>query len=168
MAELKSDGKMIFLIFIGTIITIVFLSAISDQVFTETNTFTNLNETVTGPAINGTVDLIGRELVTSLNVINASNATSADLLAQGIALQTGISSTTGLLTVQLSLNDSGSEYVGQPINASYIYNPDGYVSNGGARAITLLIVLFGALAILVYVVVILFKEGSFSKLLGRS
>lgn len=167
MTELKADGKMIFTIFIGAIIAIVFLSTIGDSIFTQTNTFTNINETVTGPAINGTVDLVGRELATSLSVINGSNASSADLLAQGIALQTGVGSN-GLLTVQLSLNDSGSEYVGQPINVSYIYNPQGYVSDGGARSITSLILIFGALAILIFVVVVLFQTGSLSKLLGRS
>ena len=54
---------------------------------------------------------------------------------------------------------------GVEVNVSYTANPDGFVG-GGARNVTLLITLFSALAILVFVIVMLFKpETSLSQLM---
>lgn len=154
MANIKSDTKVIFSIFVGAIIAATLIVAIADQVTTSTSTFRVDNTTVTVPAVNTTLDLLGRGLVTRLSVLNATNGTALDNI--NFVLQTG-TGTDGLNSVQLTLNDSASEFVGFTVNVSYTYEPSGYVSDTGGRAVTLLITLFAALAILIFVIVSLFS-----------
>ncbi len=165
MVSFKTDGKAIMLIFFAAIIGIVFLASIADQVFLETNTIEIINVTHTGPAVNTSLDITGRELVTLVAAYNATDASDI-LTGRNGTIITGVSTTTGLLSVQIFLNNT--DFVGQEINVSYIANPDGYISDTGARSITLLIVIFGSLAILITVVAILISEGTLGKLIGRS
>ena len=161
MATLSGDGKAIMTIFIGAIITVVFIGSFADNIFEQTNTITNFNESVTGSAVNVSLDLTGRELVgTGI----ATNATSGVLIPDAI-ISDQISLTTGLVSVVLTLNDTAEDYVGNPVNVSYTFNPDGYVNDTGGRSITRLILIISALAIVVFIVVTLFKTGALSKLL---
>lgn len=162
MASFKMDGKAILIVFVGLIIAVTFLSTISDTVFTQTNTATVTNVTVTAPAINATIDLTGRTLLTSVLVINASNESSPN--NNGLILQNGIG-TNGLNTVQLTINDTAGSYAGISVNVSYTYQPEGYIQNASARSVTLLIVLFGALAALVFTITVFIREGSLGKLI---
>lgn len=160
------DGKMIFNIFIGGIITIVLLSSAADQVFLQTNTDSRSNATVTAPVVNGTLDLLGRSLVagTTPIVTNASNVSGLDLQGTGVTIISGTSATTGLLTVQLTVNDTESAFGAQSVNITYSYVPDGFLNDSGARSISTLIIIIGALAILVSIIVFLWP--SVSKLSG--
>ncbi len=164
MASIKGDGKAIFGIFIGAIIAVVFIATIADSVFTQTSTFTSTNQSVTAPAVNATLDLKGRELLSELESYNATNATRQR--TDGVILQTALGSD-GLLTVQMTLNDTGADFAASPVNVSYTYNPDGYLSNGGARSIQLLVVIMAALAIVIFVIVVAVKEGSLGDLIRR-
>lgn len=164
-SNFSSDGKMIFSIFIGAIITIVFLSSIADSVNLQTNTRSVANETVTSGAVNVSVDVTGRDLIGLAVIKNATNSTAIDLEGTGVNVITGINN--GIQTVQLIVNDTGSNFAGQPLNLSYTYNPDGFVTDSGARSIVLLIVIFGALAIVVTVIAFLFR-GSLANLLTRN
>ncbi len=130
--------------------------SIGDQINLETNTFTDENITVTVPAVNATLDVTGRELVTETSILNSTNASQT---AVGLFLQTG-TGTNGLLSVQLAANDTASGIVGNSVNLTYTYNPDGYISDSGGRALTNLILIFAALAILVFVIVVFIKQGS--------
>ena len=47
-------------------------------------------------------------------------------------------------------------------------NPDGYIGNAGGRSIAALITILSALAIVVFVIVVLFKFGSIEGLINRS
>lgn len=164
MGILDTDGKMIFIIFLGLIIATAIIAPIANQVVANTQTISIPNTTITSPAAaNGTLDLQGRELLTTLTIANET----ADLTGLGLSLRTATSATTGLRTVQLIANDSAFNFGEGNINVSYTANPDGYVSDSGARAITVLIVLFSALAALVFVIVMLFS-GSFGKLVRGS
>ncbi len=167
MADFNSDGKAIMAIFIGAIIAIVFLATIADSIFTQTNTFESINTTVTMPSINGTLDLTGREIVSTIEIYNATNASQSETTElNGSSLVTGI--TRGLNTVQLTIDDdSGARYAGSEVNISYVYLPEGYVSDSSARAVTRLITIFGALAILIFVIVVLIKNGSLGELIRR-
>lgn len=156
------DGKAIMMVFIGAIITATLLATIADSVFTQTNTASITNETVTAPAVNATLDLTGRTLISSVLVINASNESSPN--NNGLILQTSVGSS-GLNTVQLTLNDTAVDYAGVSVNVSYTYEPEGYLQDGASRAVALLIVLFGALAILVFTIVIFIKEGTLGRLM---
>lgn len=160
--SLKGDGKMIFTIFIGAIIAVVFLASIGNSVFEQTNTGTATNVSFTGAAINTSLALEGRELIVGTSVINGTNIT---LISGGVILATG--TVNGVQTVTVTINDTATALVGTLMNATYTFNPDGYLSDSGSRSITNLIVLFGALAILVFLVVVLFKEGSFAELIAK-
>lgn len=162
MVDFKSDGKMIFLMFFGLIIASTLIVPIADEIFVQTNTFNVTNETVIAPAVNATLDLAGRTLLTSLGVLNATDGAHVP----GGLLQTGFG-TNGLRTVQLTLNDSASNFSGTSVNISYTFDPDGGVS-GGARSLTLLILIFAALGALIFAVATLFGSGSFKNLVSRS
>jgi len=161
MADFKTDGKTIFTIFVGAIIAATLIVAIADQVNLTTSTFRVDNVTVTAPAVNATLDLTGRELISRLGITNESQPN----LTNQLTLQTG-TGTTGLRSVQLTINDTSSNYAGVSVNVSYTYNPDGYVSDPGGRSITLLITLFAALAILIFVIVVLF-QGTLKAIIER-
>lgn len=164
MGSLQGDGSAILKVFIGAIIALTFIISIADSTFDQTNTLEQVNTTVTIPAINATTDLGGRTLIIANNVLNATdNAT----ITTGVSLQTGVG-TNGLQTVQITTNDTATGFVGTTARISYTYQPDGYLSNGGARSITGLIIIFSAVAIFVFVVVVFIKNGSLGKLMGRS
>ncbi len=161
MTSFKMDGKALLIVFIGAIIAVTFLQTIGDSVFAQTNTATVINVTVTAPAINATLDLTGRTLIGTGTIVNASNASST---SNGLIIQTGRGSS-GLESVQLTLNDTASDFAGTLVNVSYNYEPDGYLQEGSTRSIAILIVLFGALAILIFVIIVLIKDGSLGKLM---
>ncbi len=144
----SSDMKTVIMIFVGAIIAIVLLSAASNSVFEQTNTFTATNVTVTVPAINVTVALIGRDLVGDGTVGNSSQAPSTNFT--GIIISDGL--VNGAKTVTITTNDTASDLVGNSINTSYTYNPDGYLNSSSDRSIAELIILFGALAAVVFVI----------------
>lgn len=165
MADSKMDTRAIFAIFIGVIITATIIVAIADQINLNTNTRTVTNGTVTLGAVNATIDTTGRTLLTRVAITNATEET-ANIPA--LILQSGISATTGLESVQIVSNDTGQTqgYVsGITVNATYTYEPDGFVG-GAARNITLLILIFAALAILIFVVIVIMKQGLMAKLMG--
>lgn len=159
--SLKGDGMAIFTIFIGAIIALVFITSFSDNIFTQTNTATAVNSSVTVSAINVSLAVAGRELNT---VTEISNATFIGLQTRGLTLATGIIG--GDQTVTLTANDTASALVGTDVNLSYDYNPDGYIDNAGGRSVTLLILIISALAIVVFVIVVMFKFGSINNLVN--
>ena len=165
MASFNLDGRMIFSIFIGAIITVVLLASIADQVFISTTILTNTNETVTVPAVNGTLDLTGREQRGNITIQNLTNDAGPNLEGQGLNIITGTGSD-GLLSVQLTINDTNASFAGESVNVSYNYNPEGYVSDSGGRNITLLIPILSALAILVTIIVFLWM-GSLKELIKK-
>jgi len=165
---LKMDGKAILIIFIGTIIAITFLSTYSDSIFSQTNTISFANSTQIAPASNTSVDITGRTLLGVGDVRNATNSSGIDLTGSGgVFLRTALSSTTGLSTVQLVVNDTGIAFAGEPINMTYNAEPDGYLPLASSRTIISLVILFGALAILVFTIVVLIQRGSWKRFIGR-
>lgn len=150
------DLKAIFLIFIGLIIAATIMVPIANQTNLETNTFSVTNVSATVPSANGVTDLTGRQLV------GTGTATVNGVESENLTIRTAISPITGLLSVQLFANDTTDPSI---VNVTYDYQPDGYVSDVGGRAVTNLILLFAALASLVYVITILYQEGSFGKLI---
>ena len=155
-------------IFIGAIIVIAFMATIADDVYTQTNTFSLENVTLTTGAVDTNTSIGGRELVGTDWVI--SNATEADSgPIPSLSLQTGTDATTGLRTVQLVTNatSSAAGYDNLAVNVSYVQIPDGYLNTSGARSIQSLVLIVGALAILVFAVVLLIKKGSLGEMIRR-
>lgn len=160
--SLQGDGKAIFVFFVGVIITVVFLAAVANSVFTQTTTASATNLTFTVSAINTSLAITGRDLITATSVINATNLT---LINEGVIISDGI--VAGVKTVTLTANDTASDLVGTEVNATYTYNPDGYIANAGGRSIADLIPIFAALAILVFGFVAFVKSGTLGALLRR-
>ncbi len=158
MALEKTDFFVLITIFIGVIVAATFMGPISDAVFAQTNTFNVVNGTFTTPtAGNATVDLTGRELVGSATIINATGDGTVLTTAANFTVLTG-TGTNGLRTVQILLNDTWAGiWASSPVNITYEYIPDGYVADSGGRSVTRLITLFAALALVVFVIVMLFK-----------
>ena len=166
MVDIKSgDLKAIMIVFIGLIVTAVLISTIADTTFTQTNTLENVNATATVAAINGTTDLKGRTLLDSGTIDVYNQSAAAVSWINNLTIQTGISATTGLQSVQLFTHDNATDLVGLSVNVTYSFEPDGYANNSGTRSITLLIVIFAALAMVVFVLVPFIKDGSMGRLM---
>ncbi len=162
MAQFKTDGKFILLGFVGLMIAIVMLSSIGDSIFNQRNTFNQTNISVTAPAINGTLVLTGRQLVAGTTPI-VRNSSNIDLQNAGVFISDGI--VNGVHTVFMSVNQSGDPNNGTAVNMTYEFRPDGYLDSSADRSVVFLIVLFGALAILVFIVVMLFKFSSLKEIM---
>ncbi len=162
MATLKSDGKAVLAAFIGVMIVATLLISISNQVVGITSTGNESVTEVTTPAVNGTVDLVGRELLATTS-ITLANGTDVNNL--GVHLQTG-TGTNGLRTVQIVVNDTGSSYASTAVNVSYTYNPDGYISNSAGRSMTNLIIIVSAIALLIFVIYEFVKNGTLGSIIN--
>jgi len=162
----ESDGKAILLTFIGVIITVVMLLVVANQVYSTTNSFTATNLTVTAPADGEQLNLPGRELVGSVVCANGSNGGNGD--CSGNYTFTDVISN-GIKTIQMNTTVDGvnSGYAGIDVNLTYTYHPDGYLSSGSSRAVTSLTVLFGAIAIVIFVLVMFVSSGTLGKIIGK-
>lgn len=159
MATLKGDGKAFMVMFIGAIIAVVFLTSIADTDVNITSTQTLTNHSFTAGANGTSVDLPGRSVLSVSQVWNETNGTAGFpllLTSNNFSVTTTLnSSRTGIRFTVLDENIESSLK-----NITYTFEPLGYLDSVGARSVNNLIVIFGALAILVFVVVILFKESS--------
>ena len=162
MAMFKSDGKMIFMIFIGVIITAVFMVSIADQASLLTSTSTITNGTFTSAATNSTVTLPGRSNITAVTVHNASDGT--DWTANFSVNTTNAQGTLGIFLATGGVTGTG--FPAESINVSYTYEPQGYIRESAGRNMAALIVLFAALAIVVFVIVVIFKFGSINDMMA--
>lgn len=159
---LKSDGKMIFMIFVGAIITIVFMNVIADSIFTQTNIATVTNKTFTTAAVDSSVTLVGRQNISTITIINATNNT-LDWSANFTVDTVDSSGNLGIFLV--TRNVTGVGFPTESINVTYSYEPFGYLQDSGSRSVSALILIFGALAIVVFVIVVIFKFGSLNEMM---
>ena len=178
---LESDGKAIMVVFIGAIIAVALIALIANSVIgTTTGSRTILNETVVSPIANTTpttqdaTDLTGRSLLTTGDALASAiiNATGLAVAGSGTAvpnmtLRDGKSFTTGLQTVMIVLNATSKGQEGVNVNVTYDFVPEGFVTAASGRAIVLLITIFSALAIAVFVLVVFIKTGALGRMMGR-
>ena len=161
---LKGDGKAFLQVFIGAIIALVLIATIANTTVGDTSTISFVNATVTLPAtVNTTVSLTGRDLVT-MTITNTSHGT-----VNSTAFNTTDQFVNGIKTVAIQLTDTvdGNLYLGLQVNATYTANPDGYLSNAGARSISLVTIIIAALAILIFVIAVFYKYGSFGDMIRK-
>ena len=160
----QNDFTALIAIFVGLIIATVLLASVADSVFEQTNTITVTNESVVVGAINVSVATTGRDLVGVGTVSNSTNASQGQFLG----LIVGEGNINGAKTIFLTANDTASDQVGETVNVSYTANPDGFLTESGTRSIVTLVVLFGALAALVFIIVVLIARGSFSQIMSKN
>ncbi len=152
---------MILVTFIAILVGVILFQAVAQQAGASTNTaLINISSEadntgrITVPADGIFVDLVGQEIITTPVVI-MSNGTA--IPATNFTITEGVSTTSGVKTIRyLAI---GSSFTGVALNASYEYGPDGYIENGGARAITGLIALFFALGIAVVALTPTMRQG---------
>ncbi len=158
MVMLNNDVKVFFGIFIGVILAVVLLSSAADTVFLSTNNFNQSNATITTPAISVVTAIEGRELVGTATVLNgsfvvpSSNVTVSDQNLNG----------TQTVTVLVE----NASFANVPLNFSYVFVPDGNVPGVGGTVLRLVLI-FGSLGVLIFVVFKVVKEGSMKNFLGK-
>ncbi len=155
MTNLNVDGKMVFTIFVGLIITAVFIGSIADSVFLQTNTISLTNLSATVPAAANTTfspQLPGRQNTTVITILNGSqdftnNFTVNTTNAQGVQ---------GIFL--FPTEDASTENIlGGAVNLTFTYQDSGFLQDSGARSISNLIVIISALAMVVFVIVVLWQ-----------
>ncbi len=176
----QKEAGLLLIIFIGAIITIAFISQIGTDISRQTSQISSINETLDITASqNGTdgidgVDASGAEL----SVVNDRDATG-NFPISGFSMRnnnTGATIDAANYTVDLvqgNLTLLPNDYWNNtPQNGianvlvDYTYKHADFVDDSGSRNIISLILIFAALAILIFVIVILFTPGSsFNRLL---
>ncbi len=155
MNKINKKGEMnvggLVIIFIGIIVAIALFAPIADTTGDMTNLRTStLANYTTAATVNNSITLVGRELVGSIVVVNASN--TAEVWTSNF--NTVSTNTAGRLAILLKTTDAAGT-AGQ--NASlasvtYTYKPQGYNDSSGARSIIGIVLVFAALAIMAFVV----------------
>lgn len=144
-------------VFVGVIVALVLLTAVSPYIGQTSQTQTMSNVTFTPSGDLGTyVDLRGQELIGTPIVTNAS---SKDVIpASNYSIVERISSVDGLKRIGITIYDSASTWNASNINVSYTYGMEGYADSGGARSIILLIMTFAVLSVLVFTIYPVIKD----------
>lgn len=162
----KSNVTIFIMVFIGVIIGTVFLSSSSNQTAAQSTTLNIVNQTITLSSTSNFTEITGRELIAVTEIYNATGVTQ-NLLSQGNVTLVSALGSDGLLSVNAKVNDTtGKIFLGRAVNVSYTANPDGYVG-GAAGTINRSTLIFGALGILIFaIVVLLFTSPEYRKLVG--
>lgn len=122
----------------------LFSGGIASNVNSVTTTRTITNASLGSPSADATQNLEG---IAASSVV-VSNATGGEAVpATNYTISNYVVDSTGLLTAQYTQN--AGAYAGQALNISYVYEPEGYATDAGSRAVSSLILIFTALAILV-------------------
>lgn len=161
---MNSKGQVgvgtILVMAIAVIVCLTLLSATFADIGTVTNKIVVANETVTFPANGSSLTLKGQAfenlIVTNKTggeIINSGNYTENDRVVSNGGLIDTITAT--------SNHAATRSYYSQAVNVSYTYEPFGYDTNSGTRAVTSLIVVFAALALIVTLVVPITREWIF-------
>jgi len=144
----------IIMVFVGVIFGLVILTdGISNQVASITQTATVVNSTQTFPAAGANLTLTG-QLVSDFI---ATNSTDGVTIGTGNYTIYNMQLLNGELTALLEANTT--PYNSQDVNLSYTYEPFGYQTNSGSRALLGLIIIFAALAIAVFALVPTLRSG---------
>ena len=152
---------LILTLFIGAIVGIVLLQSTAQQTDSSLS-IRQYNATVAAPALNAKKDLVGQEILSTPLVYNTSSGTA--LAATNYTVAEEVSTTDGLKRIVLTTKSA--EWAGRNLNISYDYGAEGYIEDAGSRTVFNLVILFGALAIAVFLLVPSLREG-LSGVIGR-
>lgn len=147
---------IVILIAVGIIAALVMFQSIATNVGTSTATSTRTNVTYSLSSTSNYTDIQGcQELIGTYKIYNASTP-SAGLLASNITLEEYVG-TDGLKTVGFYRKDA--VWSGQNVNATYVCGNDGYIENSGSVAVTALILIIAGLAIAVFTMSPVLRDG---------
>ena len=140
---------IIVIAFVGIIVALALFGPIANETGNMRNlqTATLVNYT-TDATVNDSITLVGRELVGSMVVVNASD--NSDVWSSNFT--TVSKNTAGSLAILLKTTDAAGA-AGQ--NASlasltYTYKPQGYSDSSGARSMIGLVLVFAAITIMAF------------------
>lgn len=156
------EGKKLIVIAIGIILGIALLVAFSNNIYAQTHTISSINySATTNPLANGTVLLEGRDGGVITTITNTTGANIASQYQIQNTLQAG-ANVINLQTLDTAIT-AGTN--GTVVNVSYTYNPSGYLSGSGSRAIVELLTLFSAIGIFTFVLAQLYDSKYFKNIL---
>ena len=145
--EVKNYTGIIIVAFVAIIVGLAMFSGsggIAGTVGDVTTLASIANQTITAPAVGSSVELNGQGVSGTPVVTNQTGGET--IPATNYTIAQGLGSD-GIIA--LKYTSLAGPYAGRKVNVTYTYEPDGYISDSqpGARSITLLIVIFAALAI---------------------
>jgi len=162
MCNMKRKGQVeiggLIILAVAIIIGLVMITdGISEPVAAITQTVNIVNTTYTAPAAAGSsINLVG-QAYTSVIVTNATSGTL--IPATNYTITNRVVRDGGLVTTLTANAGNSLGWHGKGINISATVEPFGYDTNGGSRAITSLIVIFAAIALVVTAVTVVIKNG---------
>lgn len=149
--EINNKLGMAIMIFIAVLVGLILLQASAVSVGEVTNTISVVNQSITTAANGLAVNLQGRE-VSDVIIRNSSvlfNTVNYSTLNNRI-----VNGAFG--TAQLQTDNAFM--ASQSVNASYTYEPFGYIDDSGGRSVASLILIFFALIILIVSILPAIKE----------
>jgi hypothetical protein len=158
----KKGIGLVVMAIVLVLVGIPILQIISSGVRGTTTTYTLNNETITAPAEGASIDITGQELIEEIEVNNGSGVGAVP--ATNYSFGEEISNTTGLKTISFQLLDG--EWAGLPVNLTYEFGADGYIESSAGRNVNLLVIIFGAIAIVLSVLAVIMKS-DVMRILGR-
>lgn len=158
MAKENNYLGMVFIMFVAALVGLTFIGLVADQVTQQTQTATVTNQPFTFPQNQSTITLTGQAAY-NVVVINASSGATYGSTNYTVTNYVGAS--TGTPTV--TLKGLSTVLNGTAVNLSYTYEPQGFIVDNSARSITTLIVIFFAIALLVVIMVPMFREKLFEQ-----
>lgn len=146
----------IIVLAIGLIVGVILLQASAQNNDVVVNTRTATNVTYASPTSGSTIDLTGQDIIGTATVVNATDG--ATVPATNYTISEGVSSSTGVKSIQYTNNDADWNAVN--VNISYTYGADGYSEESSGRAMANLVIIMAGLALLVFVVAGVVGKGS--------
>lgn len=135
--------------FLAVLVGLSFWTLLGDNVGTLANLQTTANGSFTVPAQNAVADVVacGQQNTSAVLVFNATG--DVEYPAANYTVAQGTSATDGYLVTQINFTGTfaGEDHAGTTATIDCTYQPRGYVTEGGTRAIVVLIPIFMALAI---------------------
>jgi hypothetical protein len=136
---------IIVLVFVTIVMGLVMFQTISQTVGTTTTSGVFTNKTVTLKANNTYTDIDGAQKYLSVTLFNSSAVLDT---TTNVSVENRPVGDDGLMTMSLRVVGSGY-YANKLVNITGTYEPDGYISDGGTKSVTLLIGIIVALCIVV-------------------
>lgn len=142
--------------FVAIIVALAFFNPIASNSTILTTTVNVVNQTVAAPAAAATSTILTGQAVSGVVAINASSGTV--IPASNYTITNYVVSN-GQLTSTWTSNAGAIGFQGKNINVTYTYEPYGYATDGGTRAIVPMILIFMALALAIVILVPSLRSG---------
>lgn len=153
-------------LFVIAMIGIVLMQETADTTTKLTTAYTSVNETKAGAAAGVNTTLKGKNTEGTPIVMNHTNTSTnggyTTVAAGNYTIAQRTRSGKQVVEFQLLTATFGS----QPLNVTYTWHPEGYISDPAGRNVTGIIILILAVALIIFVLVSLFEMDGLKAMLG--